>query len=65
MTEGQYGTRFVNLQIARLSGMDRETLDDARRHYNKNREKKLLRGDFYKLCLMMGANQILCGGSSD
>lgn len=63
MTDGEYGIRYVNLQIAKLTGMDRETLDEARRHYNKNREKKLKRGDFYKMCLLMGANQILCGGS--
>lgn len=65
MTHGQYGVKFMNLQIANLSGAEKDTIQEARRFYNRNREKPVKRGDFYKLLLLEGATRILCGGHDD
>ena len=65
MTKGQYGVEFINIQIANLSGTEKDTIQAARRLYNRNREKPIKMGEFYKMLLVEGANRILCGGMND
>lgn len=62
MRAGESGIKFLTLQVANINGMERDTIKAARRLYNKNREKPIKMGEFYKMLLVEGSNRILCGG---
>lgn len=62
MRAGESGIKYTTVQVALLTGMDRDTIKYARRLYNKNREKPIKMGEFYRMLIVTGAERILCGG---
>ncbi len=62
MKSEDYGIKFESIAVAKLSGLEKDSINSARRLYNSKRDKPVKKMEFYKILLVDGANRILYGG---
>ena len=63
MDSKDYGVKFESITVARLTGLEKDSIAEARKAYNRNRAKPVKLMEFRKMLLVTGAERILCGGS--
>jgi hypothetical protein len=65
MDSKDYGVKFESITVAKLTGLEKDSISEARKAYNRNREKPVKLMEFRKMLLVTGAERILCGGGND